>query len=484
MANNQREFMRIHAGLFLILTAGGSWAESPDLPDSVTADLSLRARTEYVNWLQAPGSPLNDNYTFSQTKLQFGLKVPGENLTAYLQGQHSQLYNLPVNGVGLGANYYALGGNERYPGDLLLRQANLQAQFEIGESKVRGLFGRFIYANGNEVKTGDKLLESLKARRIYNRVLGSFDFTLGRSFDGAQLSLDLPRYASLSGGWMRPTQGGFESDGSAQIEELNLATAAITSRLEDWPGSGELQLFTYYYDDSRGGFVKPDNRALELRQQDNLPIEIFNFGATWLQLYNPTEGLRVDTLLWGIMQSGDWGRDRHRAATVATELGLTFTDTPLQPETRLGWNYGTGDSDPNDNRHNTFFVMLPTVRQYALTPFFNSMNTHDLFIEETLTLSEKVRLQLGAHYLRLDSAADLLYAGAGANRSEGNFGISGSSLATKDIGTLIDITLGWTITKELSTQLYAGHLFGGDGIRENYQTGELTYAFLEMTLRL
>jgi hypothetical protein len=40
---------------------------------------------------------------------------------------------------------------------------------------------------------------------------------------------------------------------------------------------------------------------------------------------------------------------------------------------------GSGDGNPNDNTHGTFFQVLPTPRPYARFPFFNMMNNEDTF---------------------------------------------------------------------------------------------------------
>lgn len=449
--------------------------------DNVSADFSLRGRTEYLDWFQPSTPKQNDEYSFSHSKLQFGLKIPSDYVTLVAQGQYSQLYNLPKNGIGIGANYALYGDGESYPGDLILRLLKVGLTVPSDLGNIRAQAGRFLYANGGEVVTKDQELEALKSKRIHNRVIGSFDFALGRSFDGIQASLDLPRYLTLSGGWMRPTQGGFDTDGSAEIEELQLATAAVTSRLEDWWGRGELQLFSYFYDDSRDGILKIDNRALEVRQQEQGANEIFSFGASWVQLFAPCDGIAADSLLWAIGQGGDWGSQQHRAAALAAELGATLKQQPLTPEFRAGWNFGTGDSDPTDDKHSTFYQMLPTVRQYALSPFFNMMNTHDLFVQQVLHLSESIALTSGVHHIRLSSADDLLYAGGGANRSHDDFGFKGTHLAAKEVGALLDIGLSWNITPELSSQIYLGHLFGGEAIRETFESDHLTYGFVELT---
>jgi hypothetical protein len=65
---------------------------------------------------------------------------------------------------------------------------------------------------------------------------------------------------------------------------------------------------------------------------------------------------------------------------------------------RAGINSGSGDPDPNDRDHETFFQMLPTVWLYAQFPFYNMMNNQDVFVQWLLTPHPKVNVRLDFHY--------------------------------------------------------------------------------------
>lgn len=86
----------------------------------------------------------------------------------------------------------------------------------------------------------------------------------------------------------------------------------------------------------------------------------------------------VDLMAWGVVQAGTWGRLSHRAAAVAFEGGYQpKVWKQLKPRIRGGYFFGSGDKNPNDNRHGTFFEVLPTPRPFARFPFFNLMNLED-----------------------------------------------------------------------------------------------------------
>ena len=53
----------------------------------------------------------------------------------------------------------------------------------------------------------------------------------------------------------------------------------------------------------------------------------------------------------------------------------------MRPWLRAGYLYASGDSDAADDRHGTFFQMLPSSRKYALSSVYAQMNLHDLFVQ-------------------------------------------------------------------------------------------------------
>jgi len=86
----------------------------------------------------------------------------------------------------------------------------------------------------------------------------------------------------------------------------------------------------------------------------------------------------------------------------------------LKPWLRGGYYYGSGDGNPNDNKHGTFFQILPTARPYARFPFFDMMNNEDRFGMLSIRPHKRVTVKTEAHALRLASRNDLWYIGGGA----------------------------------------------------------------------
>ena len=76
----------------------------------------------------------------------------------------------------------------------------------------------------------------------------------------------------------------------------------------------------------------------------------------------------IDVLLWGAAQSGSWGELSHRAGSFAVEAGWQ-PQVALSPWIRGGFDYASGDGEPTDAVHGTFFQVLPRAALYARFPF-------------------------------------------------------------------------------------------------------------------
>ncbi len=122
-----------------------------------------------------------------------------------------------------------------------------------------------------------------------------------------------------------------------------------------------------------------------------------------------------DALGWGAVQTGRWGTQTQFAWALDFEGGFQPAILPrVKPWIRAGYTIGSGDGNPNDNRHETFFQILPTPRPYARFPFFNMMNTEDAFGSLLLRPHAKVTISSEFHSLRLTNPNDLWYSGGGA----------------------------------------------------------------------
>lgn len=444
-------------------------------------EVAERYRFELSRWFETdPAGPQPEHdYEFHASKLQLGLRATRAPLEAFVQLQHTWLLDLPEGAPGPGGAYHA-NSPRRDQSEVFLRNAWLRWQDALGVKGLALQGGRQLYRDGLEAPAEDATLLWLQRNRIAERLVGSFDYThAGRSFDGAQVAWDAGRW-NVTGFAFVPTWGGFETDGNRNIERIRLAGVAASARRLPGLADATARLFWIGYEDERG-LVPVDNRPLAARQADRGALRIHAFGGHALHVRRLGPG-RLDLLAWGVAQVGDWQGLDHRAFAFALEAGYQLPDVFGAPWLRAGIDFGSGDGDPADGRHESFFQLLPTARLYAQTPFYNAMNDRDVFAQLVWKPHPRVGLRADVRWLRLAEGDDLLYAGGGA-ASDRVFGFTGVATGgRRSLGVLADLTLALQLTRQLGVQLYFGHVFGGSGLEHAYRDGDADYAFAELSL--
>ncbi len=426
----------------LIIGAGFLEAQTRQAPiklGSVTVTTDIRTRVESWDWLEA--GTADNSYSYSGSLFRLGFSQQNKRVDWQLEFAAPVLGWLPEHSVapgaqgqlGLGASYFVANDRRQEVGMGFVKQGFLRVKANDANS-LR--FGRFEYIDGTEVAPKDDTVAALKRDRIAHRLIGNFAFShVGRSVDGAQYVYSKPS-TNVSVVVAKPTRGVFQVDGWGELD-IGLASVTLTKQLSFKKSAGELRVFGIQYHDWRE-VLKTDNRALTARSGDRGNIRITTAGGHYLHAFSGSAG-KFDVLFWGVLQGGTWGALDHRAGAVAVEAGYQPPVKALKPWIRAGYNYGSGDKNPNDDRHNTFFQILPTPRIYARMPFYNMMNNEDAFGELILRPHPKVTVRTDVHMLRLAEQNDLWYQGGGAFQPW-TFGFAGrTSNGNRSLATVFDV---------------------------------------------
>jgi hypothetical protein len=451
------------------------------LDSTIRLEVFNRVRGEFVDWFNPPpGNPQPTyRYNYFANKFQLGLRVKRDPIEMFAQLQHSLLENLPGPAQGPGGLYFA-NTHETFQEQAFLRQgwARLKGAAFAPQLSVTG--GRLLYRDGAEVLPKDKSLAWITNARVAERLIGPFDYTnIGRSFDGGIVAWDEPAWNATTF-YVRPDTGGFEINAGHAIAQMNLAGASVSLKESDWFPRSLARLFGIYYGDSRD-VVWVDNRPLPERQADKDSTLIWSLGTDFMHV-EPIGPGQADVLLWGVGQFGHWQSLGHRAWAFAAEAGYQLPDVPWQPWLRVGFDMGSGDDDPNDDLHTTFYQMLPTARIYAQFPFYNMMNDQDAFAQILLWPSKEWHVRSDVHVLRVSDGADLLYSGGGASKGDA-FGFSGLPAdGRRDVGVLLDLALSWKPRDFLTLYAYYGHVFGDGVISVNFEGKSASYGYVEASL--
>ena len=441
---------------------------------------SWRVRAEGWNWFEANAG--DNDYAFAHSLLRLAIGQRTDRFEWRLEGAQDSILALPSDAVvpppqgqlGLGGTYFVANGNTRNNVNGFVKQAYIRIR-RAGPFDVQ--IGRFEFLDGVEVLPKDQLLATIAQARVAQRLIGNFGWSaVGRSFDGARLTSDWGAN-NLTFLAARPTRGVYQVDGMGELA-IDLFYGAYTRVVTAGDYSARVRAFGIGYLDYRESVLKTDNRPLPVRSVDNGGIQIGSYGAELLQVFDVRQGNKIDIILWGVLQTGSWGMEPHRASAVIAEAGWQGTTAPLKPWLSVGYAYGSGDKNPNDGTHGTFFQILPTPRPYARFPFWNMQNSGDFYGSAVLQPTAKLYLRSELHTLRLANASDLWYLGGGAFQPR-TFGYTGRpSNGNRSLANVWDASAEYQLNKRFSVGMYYGRAWGKSVVASIYprnQVGQMAY---------
>lgn len=481
--------------LALALTMGIAATGAAEVPleaisKKLTAAASLRTRAEAWNFFE-PGGTTNDDYVFGASVARFSLAWKDEAFDVVVEGQNSALFGLPddaagpppIGPLGLGAVYF-LHNRAENDASVFLKQGFVHLK-KLGLAGLSLKGGRFEFSEGSEVKADEPTLDWLKNARLSQRLIGPFGFShVGRSFDGFVAAYTAKPF-NVTAMASHPTQGGFDLAGMKEMDDVDLAYGALNLTRPSFAPNGDGRLFYVYYGDDRG-LLKSDNRPLDVRTLDRDEITIHTAGAHWIHAI-PLAAGPIDLLGWGAYQAGDWGTLDHRGWAYDFEVGFQPAGVAWKPWIRAGYGRTSGDDTAGDGDHDTFFQILPTPRIYSYTTFYNLMNNADAFVQLILRPMPGLVSRTDFHDIRLSEGRDLWYQGAGATLSKRDvgFGFPGRPAGGRtDLFRVIETSLSYDWSPNVSTGLYYGHVFGGGVIRSLFVGDDADFGFVELTLKI
>jgi hypothetical protein len=190
-------------------------------------------------------------------------------------------------------------------------------------------------------------------------------------------------------------------------------------------------------------------------------------------------------MVWGVLQHGRWGRQDHRAGAVDLEAGWQPKALPkLRPWLEGGFSHSSGDGNASDNKHGSFFQLLPTPRLYARMPFYDMVNNDDFFGMVTVRPHKAVTARSEFHALRLANRNDLWYLGGGAFQPW-SFGYIGRNTGgARSLANVWDGSVDWNVNAHVAFTGYLGHAVGKAAMAAIYPKGTNgNFGYLELTYK-
>jgi len=386
------------------------------------------------------GADTDNTYLLLREKLHLGY-APCAWLTAFVEGRNSSSYH-----------------DDRKPNpeeDSLDLQ---QAWLRLGNAKDFPLTAK---AGRQELIYGDE------------RLIGAFDWNnIGRVFDAAKL-----RYETddlwvdvFSGRVVLVDDNNFNvSNDYDYLSGVYASTRTLVPKQE-----------TQLYFLSRNTSPKSPNATSGSPQAG---------GPSARDIY--TIGLRVKSLPgayggwdYGAEIAGQFGRVKetvgpqaganlnHEAVAATVSGGYTWTKAFGSPRVGLEYNYASGDSNPNDGKHETFDNLFPTNHKfYGFMDFFSWQNIHDLHLTSSIKPYKKLTVTADYHLFWLADTHDNFYTVAGTRRggvtTTPGTGYGINPTYDRYVGSEVDLVATYAVKSYASAQVGYGHFFVGNYVKSS-----------------
>jgi len=448
--------------------------------------------TRYAHWKWFEGPSGDNEYNLGFQRTRLNVKYTSKYWTAFFQPQYVHMFGVPDDAfkkppegpLGMGGLYY-IHSHDTEPYDFGVHQAYL-ALHSPGKSGWLFKVGRFEYSDGLEVlqKSDGKHFNTLKKMRLGDRMISPFGWSaFGRSFDGV-LGQYNDEKVNVTASFFYPTQGGWEEEVDTTMDDIKISTFTLTGKRGSLIPGMELAGFYYNYRDDRDVTQRVDNTG-QMLASDGVDIDIHMIGGHAVGVYDVGPG-KVDVLVWGGLQFGDWYELDQNAYAFAAEAGYQFTKVFAKPWVRIGYYVGSGDDSSHDGDHETFFQMAPGTRKYNLLPYCDLINTEDIFVQLITHPAKKLMLRMDYHILRLNEGDDRWYMGSGPTQRRGQiFGYIGRPTSgDEDLAQELDLMLNYQINPHWSVMTSYSHIFGGDVVRGVYgEDNDADYVSVEMAFK-
>ena len=172
---------------------------------------------------------------------------------------------------------------------------------------------------------------------------------------------------------------------------------------------------------------------------------------------------------FGSISSGGVRLDHHAFAVNATG-GYTWKDLFGSPRLALGYDFGSGDSNPTDGKNETFEPLFGTNhRLYGLMDIFGLRNMHIPRLSGSIKPAKDLTVSLEWLGFWMADRADFLYPESGAGRSQNGYGRN--SGFDSYVGNELDLLVNWRVASWGQLQAGHGHFFAGDYIRQSATAG-------------
>ncbi len=169
------------------------------------------------------------------------------------------------------------------------------------------------------------------------------------------------------------------------------------------------------------------------------------------------------------------------AWAITAGAGYNWLEAEWKPRLWVEYNYGSGDSDPTDDDIETFQNLFPTNHKfYGYMDLFSWQNIHNPMISFRVSPVKDVSVQLDYHAFWVASTDDVVYRANGLTPLRPL--TPEARAADNYIGSEIDLTVGWTVNKNVQILAGYSHFFAGDYLSDTGPSDDADFGYLMATV--
>lgn len=423
------DWLRTQDPFFKAWDLGGQYRQRYEVRDHMAVP-GVRGAIDFRDH----GADNNNDYWLGRATVHLGY-TPCTWLNAYVEGRDSwsssdeRIPNLENNRIDLHQLFVQMGDLKQFPVTL-----------KVGRQ---------------ELAYGDQ------------RLIGPLDWSnIGRVFDAVKVHY-VHEGSWIDGFVSRPVVP--EADGVDGVNPDNWFWGVYSSTRDLIP----LQETQLYFLGNNANAGSPTSVSQPLFPLST-PQDVYTVGLRMASLPGKLRGWN-----YGLELAGQFGnfaetavspRLDQQAFAAHVEGGYTFEKCSLKPQVSIGYNYSTGDSNPLDDKHQTFNNLFPTNHKYyGFMDLFSWQNMQNPYVGLSVKPAKGLVLTLDYQLFWLANTADYFYQVNGVARRGGvppGTGYSRDQGYDSHVGSELDVVASYT-WKFINAQVGYGHFFVGQYVQQS-----------------
>lgn len=174
-------------------------------------------------------------------------------------------------------------------------------------------------------------------------------------------------------------------------------------------------------------------------------------------------------------QYGDVGSADIRAWSLASQVGWSPADCPVNSRFYVGYDYASGDDDPADRDAGTYGQLYPLGHAYlGYIDLIGRQNIQDVSVGVSAEPCSYAKVRIDGHWFDRAETADAVYNAAGGVVRAGDAGTA------REVGQELDITIICPLDQHTAAQVGYSRFWAGDFIEQSGAGQDVDFAYAQV----